>query len=129
MRKYKLLPGLSGLAVILSAGIGPIVLFPLPAIAQIPWKCVANCGSSSGSSSGVGYSVRSGPTPQQLQSIRQKKERGEGDRGKLDVQEAKTKQEISNVTSKIGKVDYDTESFVINLTRETMPSQDPQKPK
>lgn len=57
----------------------------------------------------------------QLESVRQKKARGEGNRGDLDVQEAKAKQEISNVTNQIGAVDVQTESFVINMTRQSTP--------
>ena len=60
-----------------------------------------------------------------LAAIRHKKAKGEGDKGKLDVQEAKTKQEISNVENKIGFVDVKMESFVINLSKEKAP---PNKP-
>lgn len=66
----------------------------------------------------------------ELDLIRQKKARGEGNKGELEVQEAKKKQEISNVTSKIGVVDVKMESFVINLTRaSTPPDTDPNKQK
>lgn len=58
----------------------------------------------------------------ELGLIRQKKARGEGNKGDLEVQEAKKKQEISNVTSKIGVVDVNLQSFVINLTRASTPS-------
>lgn len=56
---------------------------------------------------------------QKLTGIREQKARGEGNRGQLEVQEAQAKQQISNVTSQIAVVDVKTESFVINLTRET----------
>jgi len=58
-----------------------------------------------------------------LDSIRNKKTQGQGNKGELEVQEAKTKQEISNLTSKIAVVDVKTEDFVINLTKENTPSQ------
>lgn len=65
----------------------------------------------------------------QLESIRQKKASGEGNRGDLDVQEAKAKQQISNVTNQIGMVDDQTKSFVINLTREATPAEGRQQPR
>jgi tetratricopeptide (TPR) repeat protein len=58
-----------------------------------------------------------------VDSIRQKKNQGEGNKGELEVQEAKTKQEISNLTSKILVVDVKMEDFVINLTKENTASE------
>ena len=58
-----------------------------------------------------------------VDSIRQKKNQGEGNKGELEVQEAKTKQEISNLASKIQVVDVKMEDFVINLTKENAPSE------
>ena len=58
-----------------------------------------------------------------LDSIREKKAKGEGNKGELEVQEAKTKQEISNLTSKIGVVAVKLEDFVINLSKEKKPSE------
>ena len=60
---------------------------------------------------------------QKLTGIRERKARGDGNRGQLEVQEAETKQKISNVTSQIAVVDVKTESFVINLTRENPQAQ------
>jgi hypothetical protein len=58
-----------------------------------------------------------------LGSIQEKKAKGQGNKGELEVQEAKTKQEISNLTSKIGVVDVKMEDFVINLSKEKKPSE------
>ena len=58
-----------------------------------------------------------------LGSIQEKKAKGQGNKGELQVQEAKTKQEISNLTSKIGVVDVKMEDFVINLSKEKKPSE------
>jgi hypothetical protein len=60
---------------------------------------------------------------QKLVEIREQKARGDGNRGQLEVQEAQTKQKISNVSSQIAVVDVKTESFVINLTRENPQAQ------
>ncbi len=62
---------------------------------------------------------------QRLATIREQKSRSPADRGQLEVQEAKAKQDISNVTSQIAVVDVQTESFVINVTRANSTSPKP----
>jgi len=64
-----------------------------------------------------------------LESIRKKKASGKGNKGELDVQEAKTNQEISVTKSKIAVADVKMKSFVINLTKAKTPAKDPEKQK
>ena len=62
-----------------------------------------------------------------LNSIREKKASGKGNKGQLEVEEVKTKDEISKTKSKIAVADLKMKSFVITLTREKSPSKKPEK--